>query len=377
MAIMVSLLVIALVLVLILLYHSSLNSREPAPPPFEEMGLSHSVLRSKIGDIESAIYESLYQGRVPESGILFSAVEPRFEQGNHWEFTEILIKVAEKSSLDQLNGRVTRALDNLKPGVTHQSEAVAPSEIICHVFAQGFYTHRIKMRSNEGFQKRPSKLPRISIIIDDLGYDLEIVQRFLELDLQLSLSILPLAPHTDAIVKEGHKKNFELMLHLPMEPENFPGVNPGPGALFADMKNDEIRRIIDSHLQQVTGARGVNNHMGSHFTQNRNKMAVVLGALKKKNLFYIDSRTTKETVAFILAREMGVPTANRNVFLDNDLSPRALSFQMQRLMGMARTSGAAIGIGHPHEKTLELLKTYVPRVKSEFQVVRAAELAGE
>ena len=377
MAIMVSLLVIALVLVLILLYHSSLNSREPAPPPFEEMGLSHSVLRSKIGDIESAIYESLYQGRVPESGILFSAVEPRFEQGNHWEFTEILIKVAEKSSLDQLNGRVTRALDNLKPGVTHQSEAVAPSEIICHVFAQGFYTHRIKMRSNEGFQKRPSKLPRISIIIDDLGYDLEIVQRFLELDLQLSLSILPLAPHTDAIVKEGHKKNFELMLHLPMEPENFPGVNPGPGALFADMKNDEIRRIIDSHLQQVTGARGVNNHMGSHFTQNRNKMAVVLGALKKKNLFYIDSRTTKETVAFILAREMGVPTANRNVFLDNDLSPRALSFQMQRLMGMARTSGAAIGIGHPHEKTLELLKAYVPRVKSEFQVVRAAELAGE
>ena len=73
---------------------------------------------------------------------------------------------------------------------------------------------------------------------------------------------------------------------------------------------------------------------------------------------------------------MGVPTANRNVFLDNDLSPKALRFQMQRLMGMARTSGTAIGIGHPHEKTLELLKAYVPKIKSEFQVVRAADLAG-
>ena len=373
---MVPFLVIALVLVLIFLYHRIHNSREPAPPLFEEMDLSHSALRSKIGDIESAIYESLYQGRVPESDIFFSAVEPRFEQGNHWDFTEILIKVAEKNALDQLNGHITRALDNLKPGVTHQSVEVSPSEILCHVFAQGFYTHRIIMRSNEGFQKLPSKLPRISIIIDDLGYDLEIVRRFLALDLQLSLSILPLAPHTGAIVKEGHKKNFELMLHLPMEPKNFPAINPGPGALFANMKDDEIRRIIESHLKRVTGARGVNNHMGSHFTQNRNKMTVVLGELKKKNLFYVDSRTTKETVAFILAREMGVPTANRNVFLDTDLSPKALRFQMQRLMGMARTSGAAIGIGHPHEKTLELLKAYVPKIKSEFQVVRAADLAG-
>ena len=103
-------------------------------------------------------------------------------------------------------------------------------------------------------------------------------------------------------------------------------------------------------------------------------MAIVLSELKKRNLFYIDSRTSRETVAFELAKEMGVPVASRNVFLDNDLSPTAITFQMQRLLGMARHSGAAIGIGHPNLATLKLLKNYLPKLKTEVEVVPVSEL---
>lgn len=375
-ALLLFVIVLLTALALISLYHRFDRSREPASPPYEEMHSSQSTLHSQIGDINSAIYECLYQGRVPESSIFFSAVEPRSEGGDRWDFTEILIELPEKDALHHLNGRIVRALKRLNPGVTHRGEESASGVLLRHVSVQGLYTHRIKLRSNGEVGKALPRLPRVAIIIDDLGYDLDIVRQFLESDLQISLSILPMAPHTAAIVEEGRKKNLELMLHLPMEPEHYPALNPGPGALLADMRGDAIRQVVASHLVRVTGASGVNNHMGSRFTRDRDKMAVVLGELKKRNMFYIDSRTTKETVAFTLARAMGVPTANRNVFLDNDVAPKAMRFQMERLLSLGRASGAAIGIGHPHERTLELLKAYGPRLKKEFKVVRAADLAG-
>ena len=217
-------------------------------------------------------------------------------------------------------------------------------------------------------------MPKVAIIIDDLGYARKMASHFIRLDLPLSFSIFPLAPNTKAIVEEANKMGRELMLHLPMEPINYPSLNPGPGVLLTRMDEKEIRRNLDNFLKRIPGVRGVNNHMGSKFTARRDKMAIVLSEIKKRNLFYIDSRTSRETVAFELAKEMGVPVASRNVFLDNDLSPTAITFQMQRLLGMARHSGAAIGIGHPNLATLKLLKNYLPKLKTEVEVVPVSEL---
>ena len=102
-------------------------------------------------------------------------------------------------------------------------------------------------------------------------------------------------------------------------------------------------------------------------------MAIVLSEIKKRNLFYIDSRTTSKTVAFELAKKMGVPVASRSVFLDNDLSPKATRFQMERLLGIARHTGRAIGIGHPNRATLKLLKDYLPKLKKEVNVVPVSD----
>ena len=105
-------------------------------------------------------------------------------------------------------------------------------------------------------------------------------------------------------------------------------------------------------------------------------MGIVLRELKKRHLFYIDSRTTKETVALEIAKKMGVPAARRHVFLDNELSPKRIRFQMERLLGMARRSGAAIGIAHPHKETLQVLKDYQHRLENGVKVVPASELVG-
>jgi polysaccharide deacetylase 2 family uncharacterized protein YibQ len=218
--------------------------------------------------------------------------------------------------------------------------------------------------------------PKIALIVDDLGYDPKIAISFLKLDLSLSLSVLPSAPFTDLIVREVNKTERELMVHLPMEPKGYPSVDPGPGALLIRMTEPEIQRILDQDLKQISGARGVNNHMGSLFTENRGKMELILRELKRRNLFYVDSWTTSGTVGFKVAKEVGVPAGKRNVFLDNELSAKSIERQMERLFNVARRSGSAIGILHPHEETLEVLKAYQSRMKTEFDVVSVSDLVG-
>jgi len=116
--------------------------------------------------------------------------------------------------------------------------------------------------------------------------------------------------------------------------------------------------------------------MGSLFTEDRRKMKIVLGALKRRHLFFVDSRTTPESVGYDLARELGVPAAKRTVFLDNDLHSGAIASQVRRLLSMARQKGQAIGIGHPHRETLSLLEKETSLLWDGVTVVPVAELLG-
>jgi polysaccharide deacetylase 2 family uncharacterized protein YibQ len=225
-------------------------------------------------------------------------------------------------------------------------------------------------------QERATKelRPKIAIIIDDLGYDLDIALSLMALDLPISFSVLPHTPFTKHIAEKARERGREVMLHLPMEPRDYPSVNPGSGALLLSMDEPKLRWVMDQDLAQVKGACGANNHMGSSFTECREKMQVVLEELKKKNLFFVDSRTTKNTVGFQMAKQMGLPAARRNIFLDNDHDSGAIKAQMERLLSIARGAGSAIGIGHARMETLETLREYDSVLKSEFRVVPVSEL---
>lgn len=354
-------------------YFSNATSTTP-PPSYEEAYSITSDFTREIGKIDNVIYESLYIRDVPEKNILFLAIKPRYEGGYEWDFTELSIKLSNRQSARVLEKIIDTRLSPLGPEVRHKKEKIPNREIVYHVLAQGHYTHKISL-IYKGHQSPIHKgLPKIALIIDDLGYDRNIAISFLKLDLLLCFSVLPVAPYTEVIAREANKRGRDLILHLPMEPKDFPSLNPGPGALLTDMDKNEIRRTLDEHLKRIPGVRGVNNHMGSYFTARQDKMAIVLGELKKRNLFYIDSRTTTQTVAFELAKRIGLPVANRNVFLDNDLSPNAIKFQMERLLGMARYAGTAIGIGHPHRETLKVLKNYLHKLKTNFKMVPVSEL---
>ena len=345
------------------------------PPIYEEAYSRTSALEEEIRAVDQALYASLYQREVAEKDIRFLKVEPRHAGGDDWDFTELQIRVPERKVALQLDKDLRHALSQVSPAVHYERERVSRDKVIAHVVIEGNLTHRIVWLVDVTRRSFERHRPRIALMVDDMGYDMDLGRAFAACDLVLSLSVLPLAPHTGAMVEEAAERERELILHLPMEPNGYPRLDPGPGALLTRMKEREIQRILRGHLETVSGIRGVNNHMGSRFTREPEKMGIVLQELKRKGLFYVDSRTTAQTVAFELAKKMGVPAAKRSVFLDNDLSPRAMRYQMERLQGIARHGGCAVGIGHPHRETLEILNGYAERLKREFEIVRVSELA--
>jgi len=216
--------------------------------------------------------------------------------------------------------------------------------------------------------------PKVAIIIDDVGFDIELARSFLELNSPLSFSVLPSAPYAQAIAREATGKGAELLLHLPMEPKETNGGDFGEGVLLAKMGEEEFIQILKGHLSRIQGIKGVNNHMGSLLTEREDKMTLVFRELKKRHLFYVDSRTTPQTVAFKVAAEMKVPVASRSVFLDHELSQEAMKVQWDRLLDMARQHGQAVVIAHPHRETLIFLKEHLQALRSQARLVRVADI---
>ena len=343
-------------------------------PVYEEIYSTSDDLSEKIREIDYSIYESFYKSGTRKRDIYFLEVQPRHLNGYVWDFTSLLVKCLDLQSALDLSINIRRNLSALGPRIDIREEKESESSVICHVSAQGCYTHRIILRSNGFSWPGKQGKGKVAIIIDDLGYDLNIASCFIQMDLPLSFSVLPFATYTDSIVRQVNKRGGELILHLPMEPRKYPSVNPGPGALLLSMTKYELKDVLDRDLREIPGARGVNNHMGSSFSQDRKSMSIVLRELKGRGLFFVDSLTTSRTVGYKLAKEIGLPVARRSVFLDNNLEKKAIRIQMERLFNIASYSGSAVGIGHPHRETLDIIKEYYLKMKTEFQFVPVSRI---
>ncbi len=195
----------------------------------------------------------------------------------------------------------------------------------------------------------------VAVIIDDLGHSRAAARPFLEMPYPVALSFLPGRPHTVELAKEAHKNGKTLLLHLPMEPLGYPETDPGPGAILLSQNRAQIQSIIEDDLASLPGIVGLNNHMGSRATADERVMEAVLSLVGSKGLFFVDSRTTAQTVALSKAREMGIPCVCRDVFLDNVADSAAIDAKVDELLDLALERGWAVGIGHPRPLTAEAM----------------------
>lgn len=220
----------------------------------------------------------------------------------------------------------------------------------------------------------PDRLPKVVIIIDDLGYDKKIAQQFIDLNANFTFSVLPQSPFQKRIATSAHQKGYEVMLHLPMEPFEYPAVNPGKGALLSTMSPDELIDQLEKDINAVPYIKGVNNHMGSKITSTSTQMYQIFSILKKKNLYFIDSRTTSKTLCRPSARLLQLPFSQRDIFLDNIQEPDAIREQLQKLIDLARKHGDAVGIAHPHPATYSVFREMLPKLNKEVQLIPASKI---
>lgn len=221
--------------------------------------------------------------------------------------------------------------------------------------------------------ERKSGLPRLAIIIDDIGNDKLAAETLLKLPYPITLSILPDQPHSSEIAEGAYRRGDQVLLHLPMEFEGNTA-KAEPVELRAGMPASEVHRLLGQMLSNVPHAVGVNNHEGSLATAQPQLMAELMSDLRERGLFFIDSRTTPATVAYSAAQRAGVPAASRKVFLDDNETRDAIIRQLDLAARDAAASGSAIAIGHPHPATIAALTEELPRLNSRVRLVFASSL---
>ena len=217
-------------------------------------------------------------------------------------------------------------------------------------------------------------IPKIAIIIDDIGYDKEVSLALCDLNSNITFSILPFAPFGKLISEKLYAKGSQIMLHLPMEPVEYPRINPGPGAILSMMSPDILLEQLRKNIKAVPYIAGVNNHMGSKLTSRSDQMNQIFTILKKENLFFVDSRTSAKSQCKQSARLLNIKFAQRDVFLDNFQNTEYIAGQLKKLIDLAEKHGSAIGIGHPYQATLETLSKELPKIKNKVEIVRASVL---
>lgn len=220
---------------------------------------------------------------------------------------------------------------------------------------------------------RYASQPKVTFVIDDIGYNLQDRDRLAALSDKVTYAVLPLLPYSRYFGNLSRTTGAEIILHLPLDTTQ--DKVPGRGLIVETMSDEDILSMLARDLNSVPLHVGVNNHMGSRGTASRSMMTVILKDLKRRGLFFLDSYTTPESVVPAVAREIGLPILTRGVFLDNEDSTQAIRAQLRHLRQVAREKGNAIAIGHYRTKTLEVLATEIPAMEDEgFLIVTLQEM---
>jgi len=216
---------------------------------------------------------------------------------------------------------------------------------------------------------------KLAIVIDDFGYRPHTENQVLAMPSAISVAVLPNAPHAHEMATKAHNSGHEVLIHLPMAPLSKQPLEKD--TLRPEMSSEEIERIIREAYGKVPYAVGLNNHMGSAMTSSLFGMQKVMQSLARYNLYFLDSMTIGNSQAMRAAQGTGVKVIKRKVFLDDTQNEADIRVQFNRAVQVARRSGWAIAIGHPHPSTVRVLQQMLPTLPADITLVPASSLLNE
>lgn len=218
----------------------------------------------------------------------------------------------------------------------------------------------------------PAPRPRLALVLDDLGWSERSAARVVALPGPVTIAVLPETPLGAEVAERGHAAGHEIILHQPMTP-TLP-MDPGPRSLSPDMDGGALRRTVLANLDALPHHVGLSNHMGSLLTSLPDSMDAVMEAIAPRGVYFLDSRTTPDSVAARRARAYAIPTVARDVFLDVVIDHRRIAAALERAVRLAEERGHAVAIGHPHPATLDVLEARLPLLRKRIRLVPVSEL---
>ncbi|MBI4720350.1 MAG: divergent polysaccharide deacetylase family protein [Chitinivibrionia bacterium] len=307
-------------------------------------------------------------------------------RGKNYPVKRWEIVCPETADLIQVNLALTKAARSRGAAVQKSSEDQTGRELHLEIGSGQYTTHSIAVIKQarrravppEETVKKPAAGPMLALVVDDFGYSKNgTVEAFLALDMPITVAVIPSLPHSSEVAALAAARKKETILHLPMEPEEPRRHDVAP--VTSAMTSDEIAALVAKYLSDIPGAAGVNNHMGSKATQDERVMRAVLGVLKERKLYFLDSLTSPRSIAYNAAVQRGVKAVQNDLFLDDDTQdPKLVGERLRRLVKLAKTRGEAVGIAHPRRWTLEALRNNEAMLKSSgVRLVFLSELAGD
>lgn len=326
------------------------------------------ALENRIKLVDSAIFGSLRAVKPDADRLQVQSVEGSKHGDREYYHQTIRLSIP-AGDRPVFIRHLTKELAILVPGA--QLSQPTPLEWVLTI--DGIPTHKLMLHADAEKPVQPPRHQagkgRMAIVIDDMGEDVGLAQGLAALEVPVAFSIWPDSGNREAVLKIAKSKNREILIHLPMQPKGYPKVEPGKHALLVSMTAEQVQATVRRAIERIPGAIGLNNHMGSQFTENPFGMHAALQAIKDKGLFFLDSRTTADTVGERESLRIGLRFYKRDVFLDNEQNVSAILLQLRKAEALARTRGNAIAIGHPHRETLQAIKQWLKDKDDSVNVV--------
>lgn len=368
-------LVLAAGLLMVWLWRVPRPHRTPDPGPPEVVTLSNTW-RAGPGEVVAFAdtmarqsVETLAGLGIPRDVIEVNRLQAARGSTMRWEVTS---RVPEDVPLALCNLWLTRTARRLGGEVLEGREDLHGGRLSMLVGLEGDRTTLVTLRRTPTVSRTAG---RIALIVDDCGYQSRtLIDAFCDIDYPLTFSVFPDERETIWTAERAARAGHGVMVHLPMEPNDYPKRDPGQGAIFVAHPYDQIRQITRHALTTVPHAQGVNNHMGSRVTQDRRVIGYVLEEVDRQGYYFVDSATSSTSVAYDVSVAMGIPSARNVGFVDLETDADAIEHRLRQLAMRARQSGTAVGIAHARSETRDVLARVIPDLAAEgFEFVTAAE----
>ena len=328
--------------------------------------------------LDIAVQGLLERNRISDNELLYESTEKQ-KKGRH-SFLKI-VKRYEVGSVFERNNfsrDIKELLKDLKFSFaesTFEREDTGERFTVSLSFKNKILYELSFFKSEYAFlQPYKTKGGKIALVLDDFGYNMNSLDLLFGIDVPLTASVLPNLPYSAKIAEELGRRNFEVILHLPLEPHG-KAVSLEEGTIMVDMPREEVNALLVKAIKSVPGSKGISNHMGSKATEDRAFMESLFEELKKRDLYFLDNLVTDKSVCKEVAKDVGLNTAERSVFLDNESNVSYIEKQLLRTAEEAASTGWAVGVGHDRPNTIKVLRKVLPRLKkSGFRFVYVSEL---